>query len=97
MNLPVAFNKALKSLNRIDAPPEEKALLLNTVGRSLTAAVLYLYFLEHRGEAVDPLGAGLSPGTTMRLVKLFEFRGLIERAGRRRGEKGLLRVNWRLI
>ena len=96
MTLPTSFNRALQRLNRVDAPIEEKALLLNTVGRSLQSAVLYLYFLEHKDEAVDPRGAGLSECTTNRLVKLFMLRGLIEKCGWRRGEKHFLRTTWRL-
>lgn len=95
VNLPYEFNVALLRLNRIPATDEEKALLLNTVGRSLQSGVLYLYFLEHR-EAVDPRDAGLSEGATRSLIKLFEFRGLIEKSGRRRGGNRQLRDTWRL-
>jgi ADP-ribose pyrophosphatase YjhB (NUDIX family) len=96
MTLSSSFNRAVKGLSRVDAPVEEKALILSTVGRSLQSAVLYLYFQEHRGEAVDPRGAGLSVDSTRRLVKLFELRGLVERAGRRRGVNRQLREVWRL-
>ena len=95
MTLPESFNRALQRLNRVDAPPEEKALLLNTVGRSTQSAILYLYLLEHR-EAVDPRDAGLPEGTTRRLMRLFELRGIVARAGHRRGGNGFMHTTWRL-
>jgi len=96
MTLPTSFNRAVKGLGTIDAPIEEKALLLNTVGRSTQSATLYLYFLKHRGEAVDPRDAGLPECTTNRLVKLFMLRGLIEKCGHRRGGNGFMYTIWRL-
>ena len=95
VDTPYEFNKAMLRLNRIHAPPEEKALLLNTVGRSTQSAILYLYLLEHR-EAVDPRDAGLPEGTTRRLMRLFELRGITVRAGHRRGGNGFMHTTWRL-
>ena len=96
MTLPTSFNRAVKGLGTVDAPVEEKALLLNTVGRSTQSAVLYLYFHEHRGEAVDPRDARLPEGTMTRLVKLFALRGLIVKDGRKRGVNRQLHDTWRL-
>ena len=91
------FNKILLSLNRLNATDEEKTRLLNVVASSANAVKLYLYFLEHGCQPVNPSVLGFNDATMYRLLKLFEAHGLIEKADRHRGQKRYLMWTWKLV
>lgn len=96
--IPYEFNKILLSLNRLNASAEEKTRLLNAVALSPQAAELYLHFLNHGCQSIDPYRLGLPRATTYRLVKLLEARGLVEKATRQRvGLRGAWKWTWKLV
>jgi Trm5-related predicted tRNA methylase len=96
--IPYSFNIILLSLNRLNATDEEKTRLLSTVASSPQAARLYLHFLRHGCQSIDPYGLGLPRATTYRLVKLLEARGLVEKATRRKiGLRGNWKWTWKLV
>lgn len=91
------FNKAMLRLNRINVTPEEKKSLLATVAGSAKVAELYLRFLECGCLSMDPSVLGFDDATMYRLLKLFEGKGLIEKMGRHRNSRGVLKWVWRLV
>jgi hypothetical protein len=97
INVPYEFNKAMLRLDRLRCDPEDKARLLQAVARSPQAARLYLHFLKYGCQAIDPHEVDMPYPTVYRLVKLFEMRGLIEKAEWRRGKRVYPRRLYRLV